>query len=238
MDKFNKIKFLVDFIKIKFEEIGIFCVFFGNIVKYIIKKIIDKLDDLLDECMLFIDVLWKFIKGFKSGVDKNIIIEVMKILSCVLVLFGFVFFMCSVVLYVVFLVVYFLKVIFYIINLKKMIDFKVKLYDLIWYDLVGLVEKLEKIVIFIDVVDDEEYVDELMLKGLLFNVDIYIGVSELGNFKSCIKIFMLGGEEDWCMCLEFLKMFVRIFILWYFLFFRMLICLWVKDYSWGIVIVL
>lgn len=142
MDEFNKIKFLVDFIKIKFEEIGIFGVFFGNIVKYIIKKIIDKFDDLLDECMLFIDVLWKFIKGFKSGVDKNIIIEVMKILNCVLVLFGFVFFMCSVVLYVVFLVVYFLKVIFYIINLKKiLIDLKVKLYDLIWYDLVGLVEK-------------------------------------------------------------------------------------------------
>lgn len=145
-------------------EIGIFCVFFSNIVKDIIKKIIDKLDDILDECMLFIDVLWKFIKGFKSGVDKNIIIEVMKILSCILVLFVLVFFMCGVVLYVVFLVVYFLKVIFYFINLKNMLDFKVKLfYDIFWYDLVGLVEKLEKIVIFIDVVDDEEYVDEFML---------------------------------------------------------------------------
>lgn len=45
-----------------------------------------------------------------------------------------------------------------------MLDFKVKLlYDIFWYDLVGLVEKLEKIVIFIDVVDDEEYVDEFML---------------------------------------------------------------------------
>lgn len=112
MDKFNKIIFFVDFIKIKFKEIGNFCVEFGIIVKYIINKIIDKLDDLLDECMLFIDVLWRFIKGFKSGVDKNIIIEVMKILSDVLNLLGFVFFMCSVVMYVVCLVVWFFKGIF------------------------------------------------------------------------------------------------------------------------------
>lgn len=45
-----------------------------------------------------------------------------------------------------------------------MLDFKVKLlYDIFLYDLVGLVEKLEKIVIFMDVVDDEEYIDEFML---------------------------------------------------------------------------
>lgn len=201
MDKSNKTKSSVDSTKIKLEEIGILCAPFGNTAKYIIKKITDKLDDLSDECTSLIDALWKSIKGLKSGVDKNIIIEAMKILSCVLALFGFAFPMCSVASYAVLLVAYFLKVIFHIINLKKTIDPKVKSHDSIRHDLAGLAEKLEKTVIFIDAVDDEEHVDESTLKGLLSNVDIHIGVSELGNLKSRIKILMSGGEEDWRTCL-------------------------------------
>lgn len=238
MDKSNKTKSSVDSTKIKLEEIGILCAPFGNTAKYIIKKITDKLDDLSDECTSLIDALWKSIKGLKSGVDKNIIIEAMKILSCVLALFGFAFPMCSVASYAVFLVAYFLKVIFHIINLKKTIDPKVKSHDSIRHDLAGLAEKLEKTVIFIDAVDDEEHVDESTLKGLLSNVDIHIGVSELGNLKSRIKILMSGGEEDWRTCLEFLKMFVRISTLRHSLLFRMLTCLRAKDYSRGTVSVL
>lgn len=89
--------------------------------------------------------------------------------------------------------------------------------------------------IFIDAIDYEEHVDESTLKGLLSNVEIHIEVSELGNLKSCIKILMSGGEEDWRTCLEFLKMFVRISTLRHSLLFRMLTCLRAKDYSRGTV---
>lgn len=44
-----------------------------------------------------------------------------------------------------------------------MLEFKGMLCDVIWYELVGLFDRLKKIVIFIDVVDDEEYVDEVIL---------------------------------------------------------------------------
>lgn len=59
------------------------------------------MDDFLDKCVLFIDVLWKFIKGLESGDDKIIIIEVMNILSYVLDLLGIVNFIFILVLYVV-----------------------------------------------------------------------------------------------------------------------------------------
>lgn len=209
------------------------CAPFGNGAKYIIQKITDKLDDLSDECTSLIDALWRSIKGLNSGVDKNIIIEAMEILSCVLALFGFAFPMCSVASYVIVLVAYVLKVIFHIIDLKKTLNPKVKSHDSIRHDLAGLAEKLKKTVIFIDAVDDEEHVDESTLNGLLSNVDIHIGVTELGNLKSRIESLMSGGEEDWHTCLEFLKMFVRISTLRHSLLFRMLTCLRAKNYSRG-----
>lgn len=236
MDQSNKTKSSVDSTKIKLAEIGILCAPFSNTAKDIIKKITDKLDDISDECTSLIDALWKSIKGLKSGVDKNIIIEAMKILSCILALFALAFPTCGVASYAVLLVAYFLKVIFHLINLKNMLDPKVKSsHDTLRHDLAGLAEKLEKTVIFIDAVDDEEHVDESTLQGLLSNVDIHIGVSELGNLKSRIKILMSGGEEDWRTCLEFLKMFVRISTLRHALLLRMLTCLRAKDFSRGTV---
>lgn len=40
--------------------------------------------------------------------------------------------------------------------------------------------------ILIDAVDDEEHVEEATLQGLISNVDIHIGVDQLGNLKRCI----------------------------------------------------
>lgn len=234
MDKSNKTISSVDSTKIKLKEIGNLCAEFGTTAKYIINKIIDKLDDLSDECTSLIDALWRSIKGLKSGVDKNIIIEAMKILSDVLNLLGFAFPMCSVATYAVRLVAWFFKGIFQLINLKNTLDPKVKSsHDTLLHDLAGLAEKLEKTVIFMDAVDDEEHIDESTLQCMLSNVDIHIGVSELGNLKSRIKILMSGGEEDWRTCLEFLKIFVRISTFRHVLLFRMLTCLRAKDYSRG-----
>lgn len=92
--------------------------------------------------------------------------------------------------------------------------------------------------ILIDAVDDEEHVEEATLQGLISNVDIHIGVDQLGNLKRCIKTLMSSGKEDWRTCLELLKMFVRISTLRHALLFRMLTCLRAKDYSLDTVIAL
>lgn len=232
MDKSDKTISSVDSTKIKLEGIGILCEPFGTTAKYIIQKIIDKLDDLSDEYTSLIDALWKSIKNLESGVDKTIIIELMIILSKVLKWFDFACPMLGVASCALRLVACVLKAIFQLINLKNTLDPKVKSsHDTLRHDLAGLAEKLEKTVIFIDAVDDEEHVDESTLQGLLSNVDIHIGVSELGNLKSRIKILMSGGEEDWRTCLEFLKMFVRISTLRHALLFRMLTCLRANNYS-------
>lgn len=41
----------------------------------------DKIDDFLDNFVLFIDVIWMFMKGIDSKDDKYVIIDIMKILS-------------------------------------------------------------------------------------------------------------------------------------------------------------
>lgn len=114
----------------------------------------DKFDDILDNFVLFIDVIWMFMKGIDSKDDKYVIIDIMKILSQVFGLLGFVFFIFSLGLYFVSLVVIFLKVIFECIDLKKMLEFEILINDVILYELVGLVERLRGIVNFIDGVDE------------------------------------------------------------------------------------
>lgn len=159
MDVFNKENYLV-FIKIKLEVIKFFCVKFGYDVKNIVKKIVD---DLFDKIILFIDKLWRFIKGLESGIDKYIIIEVMIILGCICFLLVCGCLVFGLVLVVLWLVIFFLKIIFRVIDIKLFFDFKIVLYEIIWYELVGLVERLERIDIFINVIDVDEYVDDCVL---------------------------------------------------------------------------
>lgn len=223
-------------IKTKLEKIKTFCASSGSRVKdSIIENIIAIADDLSDKCALLVDVLWRSIKGLESGDDKYIIIEAINILGQSLGLLGFVFPICTPASYVVLLVALFLKVIFHLIDLKKTLEPKGTSSDAIRYELAGLAERLRKTVIYIDAVDDEDHVDEATLQGLISNVDIHIGVDQLGNLKSRIQTLMSGGKEDWRTCLEFLKMFVRISTLRHILLFRMLTCLQVKDYSRGTV---
>uniref|UniRef100_K1QSM9 Uncharacterized protein n=1 Tax=Magallana gigas TaxID=29159 RepID=K1QSM9_MAGGI len=71
----------------------------------------------------------------------------------------------------------------------------------------GLAERLERTASFIDAVDVEEHVDESTLHSLISNVDIHIGVEQIGSLKSRIQTLMSGGQEDWHACLHFLKLF-------------------------------
>lgn len=214
--------------KTKLEAIKSFCAKFGYDVKNIVKKIAD---DLSDKITPFIDKLWRSIKGLQSGIDKYIIIEVMTILGCICSLLA-----CGCPLFglaaaVLRLATFFLKITFRVIDIKLLLDPKIVSHETIRHELAGLAERLERTDIFINAIDAEEHVDDCALQGLISNVDIHIGVDQLGNLKSRIKSLMSGGEKDWRICLEFLKMFVRISTLRHSLLFRMLICLKAKDYS-------
>lgn len=212
--------------KTKLEAIKSFCAKFGYDVKNIVKKIAD---DLSDNITPFIDNLWRSIKGLQSGIDKYIIIEVMTILGCICSLLACgcpVFGLAAAVLR---LATFFLKITFSVIDIKLFLDPKIASHETIRHELAGLAERLERTDIFINAIDAEEHVDDCALQGLISN--IHIGVDQLGNLKSRIKTLMSGGEKDWRICLEFLKMFVRISTLRHSLLFRMLICLKAKDYS-------
>lgn len=93
-----------------------------------------------------------------------------------MLIFKLVFIMIEVMRKVVILVIYFFKIIFCIIDFKVIFDFKCLEKSINMYELLGLVEKMERIEVCIDVVDVVEDVDELVLYSLVFNVDIYIGV--------------------------------------------------------------
>lgn len=152
------------------------------------------MDKLFVKVKIFIDLLWKVMKKFDDWIGKFVMVEVMKIFGNVLFFVGLVFFVVGLLLWVVFFVVFFLKIFFSVFDLKVMLKLELisMVFEFFSYGINGLVEKIERIVIFIDVVDDEEYVDDLMLNDLIFNVDIYIGICEIGDFWSCILSFMFG----------------------------------------------
>lgn len=172
------------FLEMKFRKIYFFLVFCGYFVKKIIQYIIKKLDDLFDIIVLVIDVLWRIVNGLERRVKKEVIIKVMELLGFILSLIGVVFLMIGLIVKIVFFVVKILKIIFYFIDFDGVFKFKYYKKSDIKYKLVGLVEILKKIERFIVNVDGEEYVGEMVLVFLQFNVDINIGVYEIGIFKS------------------------------------------------------
>lgn len=218
--------------KTKLQEIITFCECSGkNAKQLILTSIRDKIDDLSDNFALLIDVIWMSMKGIDSKDDKYVIIDIMKILSQVLELLGFAFPILSLGSYFVSLMAIFLKVIFERIDLKKMLKPEISTNDAIPHELAGLAERLRGTANFIDGVDEQQHVTAATLQSLISNDGIHIGVELLGNLKSRIMTLMSGGKKDWCICLEFLKMFVRISTLRHALLFRMMTCLEAKDYS-------
>lgn len=117
-----------------------------------------------------------------------------------------------------------------------MLDLKIKINDI--YSFVGLVERLKSFNSFFNVVDDNENVDEFVINGIILNVDIYIGVDEIGNFKNCIEEMMCEGGDYVMICLYYLIIFVRICILCYLILFRYINFLIGKEYYYSIVYIL
>lgn len=191
--------------KTKLEKINSFCESFGCDVKKIIHYIIEKLNDLPDKYITLIDILWKSMKGLNARAWKSIIVEAIKILGYVLSFVGLTFPMVGVASRVLLLVASFLKIIFRISDLKVMLKPDSTEHESLMHDMAGLAERLERTASFIDAVDVEEHVDESTLHSLISNVDIHIGVEQIGSLKSRIQTLMSGGQEDWHACLHFLK---------------------------------
>lgn len=217
--------------KTKLEKINSFCESFGCDVKKIIHYIIEKLNDLPDKYITLIDILWKSMKGLNARAWKSIIVEAIKILGYVLSFVGLTFPMVGVASRVLLLVASFLKIIFRISDLKVMLKPDSTEHESLIHDMAGLAERLERTASFIDAVDVEEHVDESTLHSLISNVDIHIGVEQIGSLKSRIQTLMSGGQEDWHACLHFLKLFVKLSTLRHSLLFRMMACLKTKDFS-------
>lgn len=217
--------------KTKLEKINSFCESFGCDVKKIIQYIIEKLNDLPDKYITLIDILWKSMKGLTARAWKSIIVEAIKILGYVLSFVGLTFPMVGVASRVLLLVASFLKIIFRISDLKVMLKPDSTEHESLMHDMAGLAERLERTASFIDAVDVEEHVDESTLHSLISNVDIHIGVEQIGSLKSRIQTLMAGGQEDWHACLHFLKLFVKLSTLRHSLLFRMMACLKTKDFS-------
>lgn len=232
MDESNKEQEAVS-PKTKLEKICSFCESFGCAVKKIIQYIIERLNDLPEKYITLIDILWKSIKGLTGGSWKHIFVEAIKILGYILSLVGLAFPMVGLTSQVVLLVASFLKIIFFLSDLKAMLkpESNVHVPEFLGHELAGLAERLERTAIFIDAVDVEEHVDESTLQSLISNVDIHVGVEQIGNLKSRIQTLMSGGQEEWHACLQLLKLFTRLATLRHLLLFRMMACLKAKDYS-------
>lgn len=129
------------------------------------------------------------------------------------------------------LVVYILKIIFYSFDLSIVFDLKCLIGNINFSELFGLVEKMKNIEVCVNSVEEKENVSDLDVYWLVFNVDIYIGVEVIGNFKGIIKSMMCGeGDvDDMKVCLYLLILFVRIIIICYFFLFRILISIIVKG---------
>lgn len=213
----------------KIESIDSFCKSCGYDVSVITQFITENHNELTENEASIIDVLWGSIEGLQSGSAKYSQTEAIKIVGCVLSIPKLVFTMTEVMRKVVVLVIHFLKIIFRITDLKVIFDPKCSEKSINMHELSGLAEKMERMEVCIDAVDVLEDVDEPTLHSLVSNVDIHIGVDQIGILKSRIQSMM--SEGDMKVCLHLLTLFVRISTVRHSLLFRMITCLKTNNYS-------
>lgn len=213
----------------KIESIDSFCKSCGYDVSVITQFITENHNELTENEASIIDVLWGSIEGLQSGSAKYSQTEAIKIVGCVLSTPKLVFTMTEVMRKVVVLVIHFLKIIFRITDLKLIFDPKCSEKSINMHELSGLADKMERMEVCIDAVDVLEDVDEPTLHSLVSNVDIHIGVDQIGILKSRIQSMM--SEGDMKVCLHLLTLFVRISTVRHSLLFRMITCLKTNNNS-------
>lgn len=209
--------------KAKLEKFLSFCQSRGYDVGDLITDIINNLKKLRPALLKSIDELWNSVKRLERGVD--ICITVIKLLGCMWSLSGLVLPVVSITLTVALLVAYFLKILCCMYDWKKIKIPEHTMHDANQHEQAGLEEMFGSAETLIDSFTDRKTPNKSSLDILSKNIDIHIGVSELGRLKSRIKCLMLGGKDDWLTALQLLKLFVRISTFRHSLLFRYQTCL-------------
>lgn len=214
----------------KLEQINLFCESNGFSVRKIVLDIREKLCELPQKALKTIDLLWRSRNSLENRKTAYIIIQGVQILGTGLALLGMVFPGVGICSKVVQLVVYFLKIIFKISepNIKLMLDPKANTNDI--YDFAGLAERLKSLNSYLNAADDNENADESSINCIISNVDIHIGVDEIGNLKNRIEELMHEGGDHIKTCLHYLTIFVRICTLRHSILFRYINYLTGKEY--------
>lgn len=217
-------------VETKLGLITSFCESHGFSVQKIVLDIKEKLCELPNRALETIDMLWRSQNIIANRKTAYIIVQGIHILGTGLALVGMVFPVVGICSKVVQLVVYFLKIIFKISepNIKLMLDPEVKTNDI--YSFAGLAERLKSLNSFLNAADDNENADEFEILGVISNVDIHIGVDEIGNLKSRIEEMMCGGGDHLKTCLHYLTIFVRICTLRHSILFRYINYLTENEY--------
>lgn len=109
-----------------------------------------------------------------------------------------------------------------------MLDPKANTNDI--YDFAGLAERLKSLNSYLNAADDNENADESSINCIISNVDIHIGVDEIGNLKNRIEELMHEGGDHLKTCLHYLTIFVRICTLRHSILFRYINYLTGKEY--------
>lgn len=103
---------------------------------------------------------------------------------------------------------FFLRFFFCLTDFNSVLNTKNKALDTIQHQLAGLAARLENTEKFIDLVDSQECTGKYTLKMLTNDINMQIGVAQIGILKSRIKSLMSGKMEDWFTALELIKLFV------------------------------
>lgn len=209
--------------KAKLENILSFCQSRRYDVGDLIIDIINKLNKLPHALLKSIDELWNSVKRLERGVD--ICLTIINLLGCVWSLSGLALPLVGITLKVVLLVAHFLKLLYRMYDWKKTKIPEDTMHDANQHEQAGLEELFRSAETLIDSFTDRKTSNKSSLDILSKNIDIHIGVYELGRLKSRIKCLMLGGKDDWLTALQLLKLFVRISTFRHSLLFRYQTCL-------------
>lgn len=109
--------------------------------------------------------------------------------------------------------------IFKFISIEKVLEVE---HDVLDLEVAGLAARVESTHYFIAQLEQEGGLDESTLDIMIRNIDLQIGINEIGKLKRCIES---RAEVDFKNCLKYLKLLVRIFILRHALLFRFSACL-------------
>lgn len=110
---------------------------------------------------------------------------------------------------------------FKFISIEKVLEVENE-HDVLDLEVAGLAARVESTHYFIAQLEQEGGLDESTLDIMIRNIDLQIGINEIGKLKRCIES---KAEVDFKKCLKYLKLLVRIFILRHALLFRFSACL-------------